>query len=72
MDVSVKGNMYSARVSDNNLCSFRLRAQNAVGDERMCFRRIGADDEDAVCIFKFRDGIGHRAAAERRCQTGNR
>ena len=47
------------------------RPLDAGRDHRMVFVGVGADHQDAIGIFQFADGIGHRSGTERRGQPGH-
>ena len=50
--------------------SYRFHDLNA--NDGVALRGIGTDDEYAICMPDFIDGVGHGSAAERCDQTGHR
>ncbi len=59
-------------VDDDEVFIFETRRPLDAGrNDRVVFVGVGADHQDAIGVFQFGDGIGHRPGTERRGQTGH-
>ena len=51
-------------IDDDQMCTAFHRPDDFVTDDRVCFRRIRAGNEDAIRIANFMDRVCHCAASE--------
>ena len=64
--------MYLARIGDNHFGPFSFGPIDSVSHQGMSHRGIGSDDENAVGILYFRDGVRHRSTSESGGKTCHR
>ncbi len=73
VQIRILGDVDASRISDNELgATMSLRAPDLCPNNGMVFCGIGANDKNALTLFRdIGDGVGHRTAAKSHHQTGD-